>query len=75
MDLNTARAILTAIAFVTFLGIVWWAYHRKSRSMFDEAAQLPFMDNAADNAADKALANPLHAPVDSASARQRRQRR
>jgi cytochrome c oxidase cbb3-type subunit 4 len=71
MDLNTARAILTAIAFVTFLGIVWWAYHRKSRPMFDEAAQLPFMDNAADNA----LANPLHAPVDSASARQRRQRR
>ena len=67
MDLNTARAILTAIAFVTFLGIVWWAYHRKSRSMFDEAAQLPFADNAADNA--------LDAPVDSASARQRRQRR
>jgi cytochrome c oxidase cbb3-type subunit 4 len=71
MDLNTARAILTAIAFVTFLGIVWWAYHRKSRTMFDEAAQLPFADNLADNAAD----NALDAPVDSASARQRRQRR
>jgi cytochrome c oxidase cbb3-type subunit 4 len=71
MDLNTARAILTAIAFVTFLGIVWWAYHRKSRPMFDEAAQLPFADNLADNAAD----NALHAPVDSAIARQRRQRR
>jgi cytochrome c oxidase cbb3-type subunit 4 len=48
MDLNTARAVITALAFVTFLGIVWWAYHRKSKDKFDEAAQLPFMDSAAD---------------------------
>ncbi len=47
MDLNTARAILTAVAFVTFLGIVWWAYHHKSKARFDEAAQLPFADSDA----------------------------
>jgi cytochrome c oxidase cbb3-type subunit 4 len=46
MDLNTARSIITALALACFLGIVWWAYHRKSKRSFDEAAQLPFADDA-----------------------------
>ena len=45
MDLNTARALLTLVAFVCFIGIVWWAYHRKSKQGFDEAASLPFADD------------------------------
>ncbi|MCA3213154.1 MAG: cbb3-type cytochrome oxidase subunit 3 [Burkholderiales bacterium] len=45
MDLNTARALLTLVAFVCFIGIVWWAYHRKSKGQFDEAARLPFADD------------------------------
>jgi cytochrome c oxidase cbb3-type subunit 4 len=31
-----------------FLGVVWWAYHRKSKPGFDEAAQLPFLDSDTD---------------------------
>ncbi len=46
MDINTVRSILTVLAFVSFIGIVWWAYHRNSRAGFDEAAQLPFADEA-----------------------------
>jgi cytochrome c oxidase cbb3-type subunit 4 len=45
MDLNDMRALLTVLAFVAFLGIVWWAYHRKSRKGFDEAANLPFVED------------------------------
>lgn len=45
MDINDIRAAITLLAFVTFLGIVYWAYHRKSRRGFDEAAQLPFAED------------------------------
>jgi cytochrome c oxidase cbb3-type subunit 4 len=46
MDINDVRAAITLLAFVSFLGIVFWAYHRKSRRNFDEAAQLPFAEDA-----------------------------
>ena len=45
MDISTLRSIVTVLAFVCFVGIVWWAYHRDSRRRFDEAAQLPFADD------------------------------
>ena len=45
MDINDIRAAITLLAFVTFVGIVYWAYHRKSRRGFDEAAQLPFAED------------------------------
>ena len=45
MDVNDMRSVLTLVAFATFLGIVLWAYHGKSRKQFDEAAQLPFADD------------------------------
>jgi len=44
MDINTMRTIVTVLAFVSFIGIVWWAYHRRSKHGFDEAARLPFAD-------------------------------
>ncbi len=45
MDINDFRALITLLAFISFAGIVWWAYHRSSRRNFDEAAQLPFADD------------------------------
>ena len=45
MDINDLRSIMTVISLVTFLGIVWWAYSRKNRSRFDEAANLPFAED------------------------------
>lgn len=45
MDINDLRSIVTVVSFVTFLGIVWWAYGVKSnRRRFEEAANLPFTD-------------------------------
>jgi len=48
MDIHTVQGIFTAIMLVTFLGIVWWAYSKKTQKRFDEAANLPFADEAID---------------------------
>jgi cytochrome c oxidase cbb3-type subunit 4 len=44
MDLNDLRTIITALSFVVFAGIVFWAYSSRQRARFDEAANLPFLD-------------------------------
>ena len=44
MDINVMRSVITVLAFVSFVGIVWYAYRRRSKSGFAEAAQLPFAD-------------------------------
>jgi len=41
---TNASAVMTAISFVVFLGIVWWTYVYKRAADFDSAAQLPFAD-------------------------------
>ncbi|NDP42032.1 MAG: cbb3-type cytochrome oxidase subunit 3 [Aromatoleum sp.] len=35
-------SIVTVVAFVTFIGIVIWAYSRNRKKDFDEAANAPF---------------------------------
>lgn len=42
MDINTLRSIVTVVAFITFLGIVVWAWSSRNTASFDEAARLPF---------------------------------
>ena len=42
MDINLLRAIITVVAFLTFLGIVIWTYSGARRSHFDDAARVPF---------------------------------
>jgi cytochrome c oxidase cbb3-type subunit 4 len=49
MDINDLRSIMTVVSFLTFLGIVWWAFGVKgNKKRFDEAANLPFTDEEAD---------------------------
>jgi cytochrome c oxidase cbb3-type subunit 4 len=48
VDINEMRSIVTVLAFVSFIGIVWWAYSRHSKKGFEEAARLPFADDRAD---------------------------
>ena len=48
MDLNVVRSIVTVVCFVTFLGIVFWAYSPARARRFDEAAQLPFREDLGD---------------------------
>ncbi len=42
MDINTLRSIATVVSFLTFIGIIGWAYSRSRASDFSEAANLPF---------------------------------
>ena len=48
MDMNTLRAGVTAVSFVVFIGIVWWAWSARNKSRFDEAALLPFQEGDRD---------------------------
>lgn len=45
MDINDMRSIVTLVSFITFLGIVVWAWSKRNKADFDEAAQLPFKDD------------------------------
>ncbi|RDB43490.1 cbb3-type cytochrome c oxidase subunit 3 [Halomonas sp. DQ26W] len=45
MDTGTFRGIITFLLIVAFLGITWWAYSRRRKPDFDEAANLPFVDD------------------------------
>ena len=44
MDINDFRSWHTLILMISFIGIVIWAYSRKRKKSFDEAANLPFAD-------------------------------
>ncbi|MBU0501075.1 MAG: cbb3-type cytochrome c oxidase subunit 3 [Gammaproteobacteria bacterium] len=44
MDINDFRAWHTLVLMVVFFGIIWWAYSKKRKSSFNEAANLPFAD-------------------------------
>ena len=42
MDINLLRAIITVVAFATFLGIVIWTFSGARRPRFEDAARTPF---------------------------------
>ncbi|NLS12569.1 cbb3-type cytochrome c oxidase subunit 3 [Vibrio sp. SM6] len=44
MDFGTIHSIYTVILFSSFIGIVLWAYSKKRKASFDEAANLVFAD-------------------------------
>ena len=42
MDITTLRIVATLASFVTFIGILVWAFSRRRAQAFDAAARLPF---------------------------------
>lgn len=48
MDINTLRGIATVLAFAAFIGVCWWVFSARRKPGFDEAANLPFADDAHD---------------------------
>ena len=50
MDINDFRAWHTVVLMIVFVGIVVWAFSKKRKSDFTEAANLPFADEAQDKA-------------------------
>ena len=46
MDINDLRGLSTAFLMAAFIGLCFWAYSSKRKRAFDEAANLPFADEA-----------------------------
>lgn len=44
MDITLLRIVATVVGFLCFLGILLWVFDRKKTKRFDEAANLPFLD-------------------------------
>jgi len=42
MDITFWRIVSTLVSFATFIGILVWAFSRRNRQAFDDAARLPF---------------------------------
>lgn len=40
-----ASSIMTAVSFITFVGILWWAFSKRRSSDFSTASMLPFADD------------------------------
>ena len=42
MDVTTLRIVATLACMVIFAGILYWAFARRNRERFEEAARIPF---------------------------------
>jgi cytochrome c oxidase cbb3-type subunit 4 len=38
------QGVVTLVLLIAFIGIIWWAYSKRRKPGFDEAANLPFAD-------------------------------
>ena len=41
---NDASSVITVVSFLTFIGIMWWAFSSRRSADFEAAANLPFAD-------------------------------
>jgi len=46
MDINDLRSLFTVLAFIAFVGIVWWAYSDRRKATYESAAMLPLDDDS-----------------------------
>jgi cytochrome c oxidase cbb3-type subunit 4 len=45
MDIDGLRIAITLVSFIVFIGIVLWAWSKRNKAAFAEAADLPFTDD------------------------------
>jgi cytochrome c oxidase cbb3-type subunit 4 len=53
MESSLLASLSTVVMFVAFIAIVAWAWSKKRRQSFDEAARIPLEDDAAEARAQK----------------------
>jgi len=46
MDAGLIGSLVTVLFFVLFIAIVWWAFHKGNKQKFEDAANLPFREDA-----------------------------
>ncbi len=44
MDIAILRSAFTVLSLCIFVGIMVWAFSRRNKAQFEEAAQLPFAE-------------------------------
>ncbi|HLS86590.1 MAG TPA: cbb3-type cytochrome c oxidase subunit 3 [Burkholderiales bacterium] len=64
MDINLLRNIVTVVAFITFLGIVFWAYAPGRKAELERRGRLPYdpYEDGAQPASDGAAATNAGGP-------------
>jgi len=45
IDINVLRSAITLVSLAMFIGLMVWTWNRRQKHGFDEAAQLPFLDD------------------------------
>jgi cytochrome c oxidase cbb3-type subunit 4 len=45
MDINVLRSVFTVVCLCVFVGVTVWAFSRRNKSQFDEAARLPLQED------------------------------
>ena len=45
MDITDFRSLATVLCAIGFTAVVWWAYGPSRKKQFDDAAQLPFLED------------------------------
>ena len=53
MDTGTFRGLITLILIIAMIGIALWAYSKRRKADFEEAANLPFADDDEQPTSDK----------------------
>jgi len=46
MDVGTLGSVVTVLFFLLFIVILWWAFRRENKQKFEDAANLPFREDA-----------------------------
>ncbi len=45
MDINVLRSVFTVVCLCVFVGVTAWAFSRRNKSQFEEAARLPLQED------------------------------
>ncbi len=45
MDINTARSLVTLLSFISFIGICWYAWSKRSQASYEAAARSVLQDD------------------------------
>lgn len=53
MDTGTFRGLITLVLIIAMIGIALWAYSKRRKADFEEAANLPFADDDEQPTSDK----------------------
>jgi len=48
MEAGFIGSVMTVLFFLIFVAIVWWAFHKGNKQKFEDAANLPFREDAGD---------------------------